>query len=168
MPTTTGIERRNHALIAFTLLTGARDSAIASMKLKHIDLIEGYVRQDAREVKTKFSKTFDTGPRYALAEFHAALHPEVGLSNVQPGIICGVCQSNRSGQPRRICLRINCCCCQKGCTRQKRIAEPAAHLSFSLFLLDLQGKVGGELRGAAGRCHRNDVALRRLSIGAAL
>jgi len=33
-----GIECRNRALIAFTLLTGARDSAIASMKLKHVDL----------------------------------------------------------------------------------------------------------------------------------
>src|SRR5271154_3357828 len=60
MPTSTEIERRNRALIAFTLLTGARDSAIASMKLKHVDLIDGYVRQDAREVKTKFSKTFTT------------------------------------------------------------------------------------------------------------
>jgi integrase len=37
-PTDTQIERRNRALIAFTLLTGARDSAIASMKLKHVDL----------------------------------------------------------------------------------------------------------------------------------
>jgi integrase len=46
--------------VAFTLLTGARDSAIASMKLKHIDLIENCVHQDAREVKTKFSKTFTT------------------------------------------------------------------------------------------------------------
>ena len=35
MPNNTEIERRNRALIAFTLLTGARDSAIASMKLKH-------------------------------------------------------------------------------------------------------------------------------------
>jgi integrase len=54
------IERRNRALIAFTLLTGARDSAIASFKLKHIDLLAGSVHQDAREVKTKFSKTFTT------------------------------------------------------------------------------------------------------------
>ena len=60
MPATTAIERRNRALIAFTLLTGARDSAIASMKLKHIDLIAGCVNQDAREVRTKFSKTFTT------------------------------------------------------------------------------------------------------------
>jgi integrase len=60
MPTKTEIDRRNRALVAFTLLTGARDSAIASMKLKHVDLIEGCVNQDAREVKTKFSKTFTT------------------------------------------------------------------------------------------------------------
>ena len=60
MPTDTEIERRNRALVAFTLLTGARDSAIASMKLKHVDLIVGCVNQDAREVKTKFSKTFNT------------------------------------------------------------------------------------------------------------
>ena len=60
MPTETEIERRNRALIAFTLLTGARDSAIASMKLKHVDLVANRVYQDAREVKTKFSKTFST------------------------------------------------------------------------------------------------------------
>ncbi|MCG7854140.1 MAG: tyrosine-type recombinase/integrase, partial [Methanosarcinaceae archaeon] len=60
MTTDTEIERRNRALVAFTLLTGARDSAIASMKLKHVDLIADIVNQDAREVKTKFSKTFST------------------------------------------------------------------------------------------------------------
>jgi len=60
MPVNTEIERRNRALLAFTLLTGARDSAIASMKLKHIDLAAGKVDQDAREVKIKFSKTFTT------------------------------------------------------------------------------------------------------------
>ena len=60
MPINTEIERRNRALIAFTILTGARDNAIASMKLKHIDLSAGSVYQDAREVRTKFSKTFKT------------------------------------------------------------------------------------------------------------
>jgi integrase len=60
MPANTEIDRRNRALIAFTLLTGARDGAIASMKLKHVDLNGGCVHQDAREVKTKFSKTFTT------------------------------------------------------------------------------------------------------------
>jgi len=38
MPDNSAIEQRNRALIAFTLLTGARDSAIASMILKHIDI----------------------------------------------------------------------------------------------------------------------------------
>jgi integrase len=60
MPVGNEIERRNRALVAFTLLTGARDSAIASLKLKHVDLVAGCVNQDAREVKTKFSKTFST------------------------------------------------------------------------------------------------------------
>ncbi|MGH9348762.1 MAG: tyrosine-type recombinase/integrase [Vicinamibacterales bacterium] len=60
MPAETEIQRRNRALVTFTLLTGARDSAIASMKLKHLDLRDGCVYQDAREVKTKFSKTFTT------------------------------------------------------------------------------------------------------------
>lgn len=60
MPSDTDIELRNRALIAFTILTGARDAAIASMKLKHIDIVEGRVDQDARDVNTKFSKTFPT------------------------------------------------------------------------------------------------------------
>ena len=60
MPTDSVIERRDRALIAFTLLTGARDSAIASMKLKHVNFAAGRVEQDAREVQTKFSKTFTT------------------------------------------------------------------------------------------------------------
>jgi site-specific recombinase XerD len=60
MPAGTDVERRNRALVAFTLLTGARDSAIASFKLKHLRLDEACVEQDAREVRTKFSKTFTT------------------------------------------------------------------------------------------------------------
>ena len=60
MPSASEIERRDRALIALALLTGARDSAIASFKLKHIDISRSHVVQDAREVKTKFSKTFTT------------------------------------------------------------------------------------------------------------
>ncbi|MCB1636936.1 MAG: site-specific integrase [Xanthomonadales bacterium] len=60
MPADTDIELRNRALIAFVLLTGARDGAVASLKLKHIDLERRYVFQDAREVNTKFSKSFKT------------------------------------------------------------------------------------------------------------
>jgi len=60
MPAITEIERRDRALIAFTILTGARDGAIASFNLRHIDLSEGKIDQDAREVRTKFSKSFVT------------------------------------------------------------------------------------------------------------
>ena len=60
MPFKSDIEKRNRALIAFTLLTGARDSAIASLKLMHVNLEGGYINQDARDVKTKFRKTFIT------------------------------------------------------------------------------------------------------------
>ena len=60
MPSETDVQLRNRALIAFTLLTGARDGATASLKLKHVDVREGKVLQDAREVRTKFAKTFAT------------------------------------------------------------------------------------------------------------
>src|SRR5205807_7798146 len=60
MPARTDIEKRDRAIIAFTLLTGARDGATASFKLKHIDLVVGKVDQDAREVATKRAKTFPT------------------------------------------------------------------------------------------------------------
>lgn len=60
MPNGTAIEKRNKALIAFTLLTGARDSAIASLKIKHVNFNAGTVYQDAREVNTKYSKSFTT------------------------------------------------------------------------------------------------------------
>jgi integrase len=60
MPFETDIEKRNRALVAFALLTGARDGALASFRLKHVDLREGLVQQDAREVRTKASKTFVT------------------------------------------------------------------------------------------------------------
>ena len=58
MPATTEIEQRDRALIAFTILTGARDGAVASFKLRHIDIADGKIDQDAREVRTKFSKSF--------------------------------------------------------------------------------------------------------------
>jgi len=60
MPEATEIDRRNKALFAFFMLTGARDGAVASLRLKHINMIDGCVYQDAREVKTKNAKTFTT------------------------------------------------------------------------------------------------------------
>jgi hypothetical protein len=60
MPANTDIEQRNRALIAFTILTGARDGAIACFKLRHVDITESKIDQDARQVRTKFSKPFVT------------------------------------------------------------------------------------------------------------
>jgi integrase/recombinase XerD len=60
MPSATLIDQRNKALFAFLMLTGARDGAIASLRLHHIDLVQGCVFQDAREVRTKAAKTFTT------------------------------------------------------------------------------------------------------------
>lgn len=60
MPEATEIERRNKAVFAFLMLTGIRDGALTSLRLKRIDLVERCVYQDARDVKTKFAKTFTT------------------------------------------------------------------------------------------------------------
>lgn len=60
MPSATPLQRRDKALFAFLMLTGARDGAVASMRLKHVDLVQACVYQDARDVKTKFAKTFTT------------------------------------------------------------------------------------------------------------
>ena len=60
MPSRLLIERRDRALIAFVLISGCRDRAVVSLKLKHVDLERGLVFQDAREVQTKFGKTITT------------------------------------------------------------------------------------------------------------
>lgn len=54
----TDLDRRDQALIAFALLTGARDDAIASLALRHVDIVARTVFQDARSVRTKNRKTF--------------------------------------------------------------------------------------------------------------
>jgi integrase len=56
MPGDTVLQRRNRALFAFTILTGARDNAIASIRLKDVSLQERMVFQDPRTVRTKASK----------------------------------------------------------------------------------------------------------------
>lgn len=60
MPEASDLDRRNKALFAFLMLTGTRDGAVASLRLKHINIIDGCVYQDARDVKTKNAKTFTT------------------------------------------------------------------------------------------------------------
>ena len=60
MPSSSEVERRDKALFAFLMLTGARIGAVASLKLKHVNLLECHVRQDACEVATKNAKDIDT------------------------------------------------------------------------------------------------------------
>jgi integrase len=60
LPNSTDIERRDRALIAFAILSGARDRAIISCQLKHIDIEQDLIEHDAREVRTKRAKTFTT------------------------------------------------------------------------------------------------------------
>lgn len=60
MPTSTTFERRNQAMIAFTLVTAVRIEALVSLKLGDVDEYRLVVRQDPRHVKTKFSKPIFT------------------------------------------------------------------------------------------------------------
>jgi len=60
MPNETALERRNRAVMAYAVVTGARVAALASFRLGDVNIIEGFVDQDARHVRTKFSKTFRT------------------------------------------------------------------------------------------------------------
>jgi integrase len=60
MPIEPDIEKRNRALIAFIMLTGARVDAAASIRLKHVNLNEGKVFQDAKQIRTKYSKSSRT------------------------------------------------------------------------------------------------------------
>ena len=57
-PATSPVECRDRALIACAILTGARDGALRSLRLKHVNLRERRIDQDAREVATKNAKTF--------------------------------------------------------------------------------------------------------------
>ena len=69
MPFEGEFQKRDKALFAFFMLTGARDGAVASLKLKHVNVDLGHVFQDAREVNTKAAKTimcqfFPVDPAY--------------------------------------------------------------------------------------------------------
>jgi integrase len=60
MPTATVQDRRNRALVSLIMLTGARDAAVASLRLKHLDLGNRTLLQDPREVSTKRAKSIPT------------------------------------------------------------------------------------------------------------
>ena len=60
MPDATSIDLRNRALLAFTALSGARDGAIVSMKVKHLRWDKRQVEQHPDEVETKAGKMIET------------------------------------------------------------------------------------------------------------
>ncbi len=91
MPHATPAEKRDRAVIAFALLTGARDGAIATFRLKHVDPAAGTVFQDGRDVGTKFRKTFTTHffpvgpePLAMFGDYVAMLTGELGFGPDDP------------------------------------------------------------------------------------
>lgn len=91
MPAATEIERRDRALIAFAILTGARDRAIISFKLKHVDVKRELLEQDARQVLTKRAKTFTTwffpvggAVQHIVVEWVTFLRTEKGFGPEDP------------------------------------------------------------------------------------
>lgn len=60
MPYETEIEKRDRAIIAFMALTGVRDAALISLKLKDVDRVKEEVWQDPKHVNTKNRKAIST------------------------------------------------------------------------------------------------------------
>lgn len=105
MPSGDEIEQRDRALVAFILITGARVTAAASVRLKHIDLDRGCVHFDAREVKTKNSKTFTTyfcpvgdGPLRVFGDWVRYLRTKPGWMGDAPLFPATAIRQNGSNQ----------------------------------------------------------------------
>lgn len=58
MPSSTVLERRDRALVAFLYLTGVREKTAMTVRLQHLDLANNCVHLDGHLVSTKFSKRF--------------------------------------------------------------------------------------------------------------
>lgn len=91
MPSATHVEQRNRAVVAFAILSGARDGAIASFRLKHVDIEARTVFHDGRDVKTKGRKTFKSiffpvgpEPEEIFASYVRMLRNELGFHPEDP------------------------------------------------------------------------------------
>jgi integrase len=60
MPAETLVDRRNRAILALLGLTGIRDGALISLKLKHFSETDCRILQNPNEVSTKNAKRIDT------------------------------------------------------------------------------------------------------------
>lgn len=88
MPAETDIQKRDRALVAFALVSGARDNAIASFRLKHVDPAARTVAHEPRDgVRTKFSKTYTTWFFPVGGDFEAIIGDWV--AHLQTGLLFG-------------------------------------------------------------------------------
>ncbi|MGD9811433.1 MAG: tyrosine-type recombinase/integrase [Sphingobium sp.] len=91
MPSETAIEKRNRALVACALLTGARVNALITLKLKHVRPDNLGINQEAEDVHTKFAKTIPTAffpvgddIRDIFLDYVAFLKTELHFGNNDP------------------------------------------------------------------------------------
>lgn len=108
MPSATHVEQRNRAVIAFAILSGARDGAIASFRLKHVDLDARTVFHDGRDVKTKARKTFKSvffpvgpEPEEIFAAYVRMLKDELGFRPEDPLFPSTAVAPNADGEFQR-------------------------------------------------------------------
>jgi integrase len=94
MPEDDKFQKRDKALFAFFMLTGARVGAAATLMLKHVNLFDGHIFQDAREVATKNAKTIDTWFFPVDCAYREFFEEWVGI-----------CERSSSSQIRTRCFR---------------------------------------------------------------
>ncbi len=85
MPTGTLVGKRNRAIVAILILTGARVGAVASLRIKHLDLTRRMLLQDPREVRTKLAKTIETYLIHIDGDAFPALEEWVRVLTVDMG-----------------------------------------------------------------------------------
>ncbi len=91
MPCNSHVQKRDRAVLAFAILSGARDGAIATFRLKHVNLAAQTVFQDGRDVKTKGRKTFRSWffpvgpePLEIFADYYQMLKDDLGFGPDDP------------------------------------------------------------------------------------
>ena len=91
MPTGTPIERRDRAMVAFLTITGTRVQALVGLQLRHVNLARRIVRQDPRDVHTKFGKEIVTSffpvsemAEAVFTEYVAWLRSDMGFKPSDP------------------------------------------------------------------------------------
>lgn len=85
MPSESVIDKRNRAIVAILILTGARVGAVASLRIQHLDLTRRMLLQDPRDVRTKFAKTIETYLIHIDGEAFPALEEWVRVLTVDMG-----------------------------------------------------------------------------------